>query len=379
MKAWIQGKAPQWPEGYEGFFKDWAEQNKTVMERWSAEERSQSFVRFLEHGIQLKNEALILRRAPVGAEKQRLRKLNQEGQLILAMNEQGKQEILTPEELKSADPLKLKLISTSLISQTTDLEEVRQEQMITHVTLQLENAHFYVTEPLEMNEAGEMVGRVQSPRHNTFDLKVLLGEGPMELVFTDPKSQNSTRLNEKTLGMSYGQLPIEMSEDALVLGEESLNAEETADDQSAKIRAGGLAAVGALELMQSKLNQNAAATQHSKKEEAQLLSHIQEASLLRNNLSNRTAHSARADRQETELKTEQERIEKRKKDQYEALYKKEAERRQAQEEEEKEQRSQRTRRRRGAALATSAGVGLLGAMGSGAYIVFNTTLNILQS
>ncbi len=112
--------------GYAEAYTAWSTENKDVLYKWSPEERTQRFSKYLEEKVE--QDLLKLVDTP------ELKSLAKRGQLLLVSTDGGKHfdKFLTPEAAKNAVPTSYQILSPTFRSSTTDLSEVIAEQTLVH-------------------------------------------------------------------------------------------------------------------------------------------------------------------------------------------------------------------------------------------------------
>lgn len=120
--------------GYAEAYADWSTENKDVLYKWSPEERTQRFSKYLEGKTEQDLLKLIDTSALAEYKKKELKSLTKRGQLLLVSTDGGKNfdKFLTPETAKNAVPTSYQILSPTFRSSTTDLSEVIAEQTLVH-------------------------------------------------------------------------------------------------------------------------------------------------------------------------------------------------------------------------------------------------------
>lgn len=138
IRPLYQGEKVDLPPGYVEKFALWKEANAQIFARLSPEEITKSFSLFLDENI--KNELLKLAGLNVD-----MKNLAFRGQLLLgSKNQKDFKEVIKPEDIPTLNPTEFTLLSPTLRSTTTDLNEVMREQTALHAVKNLTAQGFFV-------------------------------------------------------------------------------------------------------------------------------------------------------------------------------------------------------------------------------------------
>lgn len=119
---------------YAQAYADFALENQAVLYTWGKEDLTQRFTDYLAKKVEKELLVLIDASPSDEAKKKELLSLAKRQQLLLVSTDEGKtfNQLLTLEEAKAADPLKVQVFSPTLRSTTLDLAEVIGEQTLLH-------------------------------------------------------------------------------------------------------------------------------------------------------------------------------------------------------------------------------------------------------
>lgn len=273
MDRHMRGEPLQLEPGYAELYAAWEQENKEILYKLSAEERTQSFADYVEE-YTLSELHRLIDEKEVDLEKNKaLKEQANRGQLLLASKDGGKSfdTYLTPEEAEQANPIEIRLLSPTLRSVTNNFEEVREEQTLVHVVSRLRDEHFLVNRAWVEN--GVVHVDTTHPRHGQYEVEVDLNQPstlPLEYEFIN--AEGKALVPETQLPEAYGEAEMDRSlqpvpEDVQLAVEVETRAKAPEEDL---VRAAALAGSGAL-LMAAELGRAPQPTPEQRAQEAATL------------------------------------------------------------------------------------------------------------
>jgi hypothetical protein len=144
VNALKKGEATALPAGYKELYAKWAQVNKEISYKLSAEEITQSFSDFVAKEVNSAIGQIIEATAPDEETKIKFRQLAIRGQLLLVSANGGQSfdQILTPEDLRKVAASHYAILSSTFRATTTNLREVLDEQSLLYVAKKLRAQHF---------------------------------------------------------------------------------------------------------------------------------------------------------------------------------------------------------------------------------------------
>lgn len=132
--------------GYKEEYGAWKEKEKENLPKLSAEDRVEHFTEYLQKSLLQKKQEVIEKLDVDEAKEKELLALAQKDQLLLVSKDNGVHfdEVLTKQEAEKVDSLKYRILSSSFISTSTELETVVEEQTLLHVVSNLKGVGYDV-------------------------------------------------------------------------------------------------------------------------------------------------------------------------------------------------------------------------------------------
>lgn len=204
IRPLAKGEDRKLPPGYDQFYEGWREINEELIPKLSVEERTKSFIAFVDEKVTKEIDKLIPHETLVDEKN---RKLNARGQVVLASEDNGVHfdKILKPEDVQTKDPTKYTFLSPTLRSTTTDIREVINEQTMLHAVAKLEEQHFLVSDTNIV--AGKILIEVRNPKGTELTVQIDPAQKfdqPLNYVFIN-KSGLATSVPETQLPESFGE------------------------------------------------------------------------------------------------------------------------------------------------------------------------------
>lgn len=227
IRPLYKGEKVELPAGYAEKFAEWKLANAQIFDKLSPEEIVKSFALYLEESIQNDLKKLI------DEAKIDERNLATRGQMLLASKD-GKNfdQVITPEKAKETNPEELQLLSPTLRSTTTDLNEVLNEQVLLHTVKNLTSNGFFVNSAAVEN--GIVNVDVKTAKGAEYKVQVdpnQSSNGPLSYTFINEKGQKSV-VGESQLPEKYSEIeekavseisPLGLAATGAILGLDALN------------------------------------------------------------------------------------------------------------------------------------------------------------
>lgn len=175
MEQRIQGKPVSLEPGYQALLEEWENKNANELYLLSAEERTTRFAKHVQNHVEKQMQTLI-------AEEAKKREAAR-GKLLLVSLDGGQHfdKVLSLEEVKKEDTLKVFVLSGTLQSTTPNYEEVVEGQEVLHIAKNLEDLHF-VVEQIGVEKHVVHV-RAIPPKGVISELEIHLKEGGGEWIY----------------------------------------------------------------------------------------------------------------------------------------------------------------------------------------------------
>ncbi|MBU0981483.1 hypothetical protein KKC94_02205 [Patescibacteria group bacterium] len=209
------------PVGYKEKFLSYVAEKGNSILILSDEEKTQDFTNWLDESIKRDINVLVTGNSDEARQK---RQLALRGQLLLASNNQGItfEVIMTAEEAANVDPLKYIFLSPTLITTTTDIQEIFDQQILLATRKKLVDQRFLVKSGVVDNHVVKI--EAVSPQNVSYSVAVDTTQPlyqPLEFTFTNQQGV-SRKVTETLLPEEFGQSQIEpgtgpVSQEELVL------------------------------------------------------------------------------------------------------------------------------------------------------------------
>ncbi|QQR54736.1 hypothetical protein IPG41_06145 [Candidatus Peregrinibacteria bacterium] len=208
----MRGEAIRLEPGYAQYYEVWKESKKESLPKLSAEERVEHFSDDLEEEVNKRIENLIAHKWMRVEKKKELYAEAKRGDLLLVSTDEGKNfnQVLSLKEVQTLDPLKVRLLSSTLISTTNKYEKVKEEQNLLHIAKTLRDNHCLV----QRGFIKEGVAHVEiiNPRLKSTEVEVDLNSSDSTFDYRfKGKDEKEKHVPETQLPEAFGLASIESS------------------------------------------------------------------------------------------------------------------------------------------------------------------------